>query len=86
MPAETKQAFLKAFSMFPKITFFWKYEKPEDNIADGYPNVITSKWLDQTKLLSHPKFLAFITHCGLNSLTQSVYAGAPMIPIRRFQG
>jgi hypothetical protein len=84
MPDKIKKSFLKAFAAFPQITFLWKYERPEDNIADGYPNVVTSTWLDQPGILSHPKLLAFLTHSGLNSLTQAVYAGAPMISIRKW--
>jgi glucuronosyltransferase len=84
MPDKMKKSFLQAFAAFPQITFLWKYERPEDNIADGFPNIITSKWLDQPEILSHPKLLAFLTHSGLNSLTQAVYAGAPMISIREW--
>lgn len=64
-PNHIKQAFLKAFEAFPDITFLWKYEKPQDKIADGHKNVITSEWLDQTRILTHPRLLAFITHGGL---------------------
>ncbi|KAI6184687.1 UDP-glucuronosyltransferase [Aphelenchoides bicaudatus] len=83
MPDKNKKALLAAFDSFPKLTFLWKYER-EDNIADGHPNVVTSKWLDQPKILSHPKLRAFVTHGGLNSVTQSVYAGAPMIVVPLF--
>uniref|UniRef100_A0A914C5P4 glucuronosyltransferase n=1 Tax=Acrobeloides nanus TaxID=290746 RepID=A0A914C5P4_9BILA len=51
MQQEMKKKFLEAFAQFPDITFLWKYEKDEDNIADGYKNVITGKWLPQTDLL-----------------------------------
>ena len=51
MQQEMKKKFLEAFAQFSDITFLWKYEKDEDNIADGYKNVITGKWLPQTDLL-----------------------------------
>lgn len=51
MPQEMKKRFLEAFAQFPEVTFIWKYEKDEDNIAEGYPNVITGKWLPQNDLL-----------------------------------
>lgn len=51
MPLEMKTALLKTFDQFSDITFIWKYEKDEDNIADGHPNVVTSTWLPQNDLL-----------------------------------
>jgi glucuronosyltransferase len=77
---------LKLFKIrsFLEINFIWKYERPEDNIAKNHQNVITSSWVDQPKILTHPRLLAFITHCGLNSVTQSSYAGVPMICIRKY--
>lgn len=51
MPPELKKVFLDTFKQFPDVTFLWKYEKPEHNIASGYPNVIAEPWLPQTNLL-----------------------------------
>ena len=48
---EQKKSFLEAFAEFPDITFIWKYEKEEENIAAGLKNVVTGKWLPQTDLL-----------------------------------
>ena len=53
MPDLMKKKFLEAFAEFPDITFLWKYEKDEDNIAHGYDNVITGNWLPQTDLLGN---------------------------------
>ena len=57
MPQEMKKKFLEAFAEFPDVTFLWKYEKDEDNVAAGYENVITGKWLPQTDLLGEKIFL-----------------------------
>ncbi|KAI6216550.1 Glucuronosyltransferase [Aphelenchoides fujianensis] len=38
----------------------------------------------QTKLLSHPRCLAFVTHGGMNSVTQGTYAGVPMLSVPLF--
>ena len=46
-----KEKLLETFKQFPDITFIWKYEKEEDNIAKGYENVFTSSWVPQTDLL-----------------------------------
>ena len=51
MPEVLKKKFLETFAQFPDITFLWKYEKDEDNIAFGYDNVITGYWLPLTDLL-----------------------------------
>lgn len=53
MPNATKQAFLDAFAQFPSITFLWKYETPEDGVADAYPNVVLVKWQPQISLLGN---------------------------------
>uniref|UniRef100_A0A914DB59 glucuronosyltransferase n=1 Tax=Acrobeloides nanus TaxID=290746 RepID=A0A914DB59_9BILA len=81
MPEEVKKTFLETFAQFPDITFLWKYEKDEDNVALGYDNVITGNWLPQTDILAHPKLLAFISHGGMNSVMEASFAGVPLICI-----
>lgn len=56
MPDELKKIFLKTFDEFPNVTFIWKYEKDDDNIAAGHPNVVTGTWLPQTDLLGEFQF------------------------------
>ncbi|KAI6202646.1 Glucuronosyltransferase [Aphelenchoides fujianensis] len=51
MPPNVKQAFLDSFAQFPDITFLFKYERPEDGIADGLPNVHAFEWLPQVEIL-----------------------------------
>uniref|UniRef100_A0A7E4VB02 glucuronosyltransferase n=1 Tax=Panagrellus redivivus TaxID=6233 RepID=A0A7E4VB02_PANRE len=84
MPAHVKAAFLEAFKEFPDVTFFWKYEKPEDGTAANIPNVFIDKWLPQRDLLYHPKILAFITHGGQNSLNEASSAGVPLLALPVF--
>ncbi|KAI6221638.1 Glucuronosyltransferase [Aphelenchoides besseyi] len=83
MPNETKQSFLEMFAAFPEIDFIWKYEA-DDGIGSDLKNLMTEKWIPQPDLLSHPKLLAFITHAGMNSITEATYLGVPLIAIPLF--
>uniref|UniRef100_A0AC34GP83 Glucuronosyltransferase n=1 Tax=Panagrolaimus sp. ES5 TaxID=591445 RepID=A0AC34GP83_9BILA len=84
MKPELKQAFLDAFAEFPDINFLWKYENDEHQIAKGYKNVFTGKWLPQNDILDHPKLLAFISHGGMNSVMEGSSKGVPMICVPIF--
>uniref|UniRef100_A0A914VDF8 UDP-glucuronosyltransferase n=1 Tax=Plectus sambesii TaxID=2011161 RepID=A0A914VDF8_9BILA len=83
LPIEKKLAILRTMANFPKYTFIWKYEQPEDDIElfKNYPNVYPLKWLPQVDLLNHPKVKVFITHGGLNSMTEAITSGTPTVAI-----
>ncbi|KAF8376298.1 hypothetical protein PRIPAC_82727 [Pristionchus pacificus] len=66
---------------FPDVTFIWKYEKPEDKISDGIPNLIETTWVPQNDMLYDPRLSLFITHCGQGSATEATTAGIPLIVI-----
>ncbi|KAL3089887.1 hypothetical protein niasHT_024744 [Heterodera trifolii] len=43
--------------------------KPVTRIDVKWDNVITQSWINQKELLAHPKTKAFVSHCGMNSLS-----------------
>ncbi|KAK0401991.1 hypothetical protein QR680_016081 [Steinernema hermaphroditum] len=84
MPDEMKKAILNTFSRFPDVTFIWKYEVDEHEVAKDVPNVITNKWVPQNDLLAHRNVKAFITHAGMNSILESSHLGVPVLCIPLF--
>uniref|UniRef100_A0A1I7YBH4 UDP-glucuronosyltransferase n=1 Tax=Steinernema glaseri TaxID=37863 RepID=A0A1I7YBH4_9BILA len=84
MPLEMKKAFLHAMSRFPDHQFIWKYDNADDEIFKNYTNVHPVMWAPQVDLLAHPNTKAFLTHCGLNSVTESVFHGKPLLALPIF--
>ncbi|MFH4980137.1 hypothetical protein AB6A40_006846, partial [Gnathostoma spinigerum] len=83
MPREVQDSFLAVFRKFSKVKFIWKYENESDT-KDDPPNLIRRQWIPQTDLLAHRNLRAFITHGGLNSITEAVNGGVPLIVIPFF--
>uniref|UniRef100_A0A0K0E2X9 glucuronosyltransferase n=1 Tax=Strongyloides stercoralis TaxID=6248 RepID=A0A0K0E2X9_STRER len=83
MPYSWKISFMKAFEKFPQYKFFIRYGGNDlKNILPS--NVYLSNWLPQSDLLQNIKTKLIITHCGYNSVQESILAGIPMICIPLF--
>uniref|UniRef100_A0A915ET98 glucuronosyltransferase n=1 Tax=Ditylenchus dipsaci TaxID=166011 RepID=A0A915ET98_9BILA len=81
MSENLKKAFLATFSSFPDYDFIlkWTLDQKNSSSFDAAPNVHVFDWLDQKAILNQPKLVAFMSHCGLNSLTEAANAGVPIV-------
>ncbi|CAD5209532.1 unnamed protein product [Bursaphelenchus okinawaensis] len=83
MHEDTKQQILAAVAAMPEYDFIWKYEV-DDSIGSNLTNLHKMKWTPQSDLLAHPKLLAFVTHGGLNSVSETAHKGTPFVCIPVF--
>ncbi|KAK5982156.1 UDP-glucoronosyl and UDP-glucosyl transferase [Trichostrongylus colubriformis] len=84
MPESMKQAIIKVIKSYPKITFIWKYEDPDDVMFKGIENVIPSKWTPQSCLLADKRLTIFITHGGVGSMMESALRAKPLVVVPLF--
>ena len=54
------------------MTAIWKFHDQMHDLGD---NVKIVSWLPQNDLLAHANCKLFVTHCGSNSMYESVYHG-----------
>ncbi|XP_037732288.1 UDP-glycosyltransferase UGT5 isoform X2 [Drosophila subpulchrella] len=81
LPPAKVQEILRAFSGL-KQRVLWKFEL--EDLPNKPENVYISDWFPQTDILAHPKVLAFVTHGGMLSTTESIYHGKPVIGLPIF--
>ncbi|XP_020813000.1 UDP-glucuronosyltransferase 2B14 [Drosophila serrata] len=81
LPQAKVEEILKAFRGL-KQRVLWKFE--QENLPNKPDNVYISDWFPQTDILAHPKVLAFATHGGMLSTTESIYHGKPVIGLPIF--
>ncbi|KHJ75959.1 UDP-glucoronosyl and UDP-glucosyl transferase, partial [Oesophagostomum dentatum] len=73
--------FVDAFRAFPDYSVLWK-DDIEMNFT--YPNIHFREWVPQVDLLADGRVKLFITHCGMNSMQESLLFGVPMVTIPLF--
>nr|CAD2188623.1 unnamed protein product [Meloidogyne enterolobii] len=79
MTKEDVDSMIQLFQVFSDYQFKIKtpYYSPT-----SFSNIeLTNKFIEQQQILFDPNTKLFISHCGLNSLTEAIYAGVPLICI-----
>ncbi|XP_074294317.1 UDP-glycosyltransferase 72E1-like [Silene latifolia] len=70
-------------------SLFKSMDKADESISKCLPNgfldrtrdrgIIVSKWINQEEILQHRSIGGFISHCGWNSVNESIVNGVPLI-------
>ncbi|EXC31619.1 UDP-glycosyltransferase 90A1 [Morus notabilis] len=71
-----------------KVSFVWVVRKKEQRdieLPDGFEErvrergIVVREWVEQREILMHEKVKGFLSHCGWNSVLESVCAAVPIL-------
>ncbi|KAK3183541.1 hypothetical protein Dsin_030827 [Dipteronia sinensis] len=67
------------------VNFLWVIRNKESELGDGFEErvkdrgLIVKEWVDQREILLHQSIQGFLSHCGWNSVMESICAGVPIL-------
>ncbi|XP_044466994.1 UDP-glycosyltransferase 90A1-like [Mangifera indica] len=68
-----------------KVNFLWVIRKEEWEVGEGFEErvkergIVVREWVDQREILLHQSVKGFLSHCGWNSVLESICAGVPIL-------
>ncbi|KAJ4729185.1 Glycosyltransferase [Melia azedarach] len=68
-----------------KVNFLWVTRNKESELGDGFEErvkergIVVRDWVDQKEILMHKSIQGFLSHCGWNSVLESICAGVPIL-------
>lgn len=75
--ANSKHPFL--WIVRPDVVMGDSAKLPEDFLEETKDRGFLVSWCSQAQVLNHPSVGVFLTHCGWNSMTETVCGGVPVI-------
>ncbi|KAF3444678.1 hypothetical protein FNV43_RR14371 [Rhamnella rubrinervis] len=67
------------------VNFLWVIRKKESELSDGFEErvkdrgMVVRDWVDQREILMHESVNGFLSHCGWNSVLESICAEVPIL-------
>ncbi|XP_059670169.1 UDP-glycosyltransferase 90A1-like [Cornus florida] len=67
------------------VNFLWVMKKKEEELGNGFEErvrergLIVREWVDQREILGHESVKGFLSHCGWNSVVESICAKVPIL-------